>query len=66
MEIGIWPMGIIFEEGEGLLLRIQGELDSLVVLPGWVKKGEEASAGKHTIHVGGQYDSSLTIPVVPV
>jgi predicted acyl esterase len=67
VEIGIWPTGIRFEEGEQLLLRVQGFLDQCVEFPQHIDaRPNNINRGKHIIHLGGGYDSVLTIPVVPV
>lgn len=67
VEIGIWPMGMIFEEGEGFILRVQGHLDQCVEFPKHIDaKLENLNRGSHAIHVGGDFDSSLTIPVLPI
>ncbi|KAH7201147.1 Alpha/Beta hydrolase protein [Fusarium oxysporum] len=66
VEIGIWPAGIHFESGEGLVLRVQGHLDQLVEFINHVEgKPENLNKGKHTIHVGGEFDSHLVLPIVP-
>lgn len=67
VEIGIWPMGIRFGRGEGLLLRVQGFLDQCVECPKHIDGSpKNLNKGKHVIHVGGDYDSVLRIPVVPL
>jgi len=65
MNIGIWPMGIIFEKGEGLRLQISGKT---MVLPEWdnphVKHQEPVfNKGSHNFHLGGNFkDSYLLVP----
>lgn len=67
MNIGIWPMGVVYEKGEGLRLQISGKT---MVLPEWdnpmVKHQEPLfNKGRHNIHVGGEYSGSyLLIPKV--
>jgi predicted acyl esterase len=67
MNIGIWPMGVIFEKGEGLRLQISGKT---IVLPEWdnphVKHQEPLfNKGWHNVHLGGEYaDSFLLVPVI--
>ncbi|KAH7079144.1 Alpha/Beta hydrolase protein [Paraphoma chrysanthemicola] len=66
LEIGIWPAGIQFEAGERLVLRISGhdmrlpEFDSL--------RGvfEKTNKGRHIVHVGGEYDSHIILPLLQV
>jgi uncharacterized protein len=65
VEIGIWPMGIHFEKDEGLVLRIQGALDQCNEFPEHILgRPQNLNKGRHTVHVGGKYDSYLVIPVV--
>ncbi|KAH6718396.1 Alpha/Beta hydrolase protein [Leptodontidium sp. MPI-SDFR-AT-0119] len=67
IEIGFWPLGIQFEAGESLILRAQGSLDQCIEFPDHTKsKPDNLNKGKHTIHFGGKYESSLIIPIVPL
>ena len=64
MNIGIWPMGIVYEKGEGLRLQISGKT---MVLPEWdnphVKNMEpNFNVGFHNIHLGGEHQSYLLVP----
>jgi hypothetical protein len=65
MHIGIWPMGIIFEKGEGLRLQVSGKT---MVLAEWDNphvKGQEPlfNKGIHNVHLGGEHaESYLLIP----
>lgn len=64
MNIGIWPMGVVYEKGEGLRLQISGKT---MVLPEWdtpkVKHMEpQFNKGQHRIHLGSDYDSFLLVP----
>jgi predicted acyl esterase len=67
MNIGIWPMGVIFEKGEGLRLQISGRT---MVLPEWdnpMVKGREPvfNKGRHNVHLGGEHmDTYLLVPTV--
>lgn len=67
MNIGIWPMGVVYEKGEGLRLQISGKT---MVLPEWdnphVKHMEpQFNKGKHNVHLGGEYaESYLLVPKV--
>lgn len=60
LEIGIWVMGIQYEEGESLQLRICGHY------PGIANFGLDhtMNKGKHWVHVGGKYDSHLELPFI--
>jgi predicted acyl esterase len=67
VEIGAWPIGIKFEKGEKLLLRIQDFLDQCIEWPKHIKGGfENLNKGEHIVHYGGKYASHLVIPVVAV
>lgn len=65
LDIGIWPMGIVFEKGEGLRLQICGKT---MVLPEWdnphVAHAEpKFNKGLHNVHLGGEYaESYLLVP----
>ncbi|KAK5061392.1 hypothetical protein LTR84_007934 [Exophiala bonariae] len=65
LDIGIWPMGIVFEKGEALRLQISGKT---MVLPEWdnphVAHAEpNFNRGFHNVHLGGKYaDSYLLVP----
>jgi len=66
MNIGIWPMGVVYEKGEGLRLQISGKT---MVLPEWdnphVKHMEpQFNRGRHCVHLGGEFDSFLLVPRV--
>jgi uncharacterized protein len=67
VNIGIWPMGIVFERGEGLRLRISG-VD--MRLPEWdnphvAYKDPTFNKGLHNVHLGGEYaESYLLVPKV--
>ena len=63
MNIGIWPMGVVYEKGEGLRLQISGKT---MVLPEWnvpgVKHQEPVfNRGKHNVHLGGDYAQSFLL-----
>ena len=64
MNIGIWPMGVIYEKGEAIRLQISGKT---MVLPEWdtpkVKHMEpKFNKGRHNVHLGTEYDSFLLVP----
>ncbi|KAI1623333.1 X-Pro dipeptidyl-peptidase C-terminal non-catalytic domain-containing protein [Exophiala viscosa] len=66
MNIGIWPMGVVYEKGEGLRLQISGKT---MALPEWdnphVKHQEPVfNRGIHRLHLGGEYagESYLLVP----
>jgi predicted acyl esterase len=67
MDIGIWPMGIVYEKGEGLRLQISGKT---MVLPEWdnphvAHQEPTFNKGLHNVHLGGEYrESYLLVPQV--
>lgn len=67
LEIALWPMGIHFEAGEGLLFRVQGFIDTSSDFPSHIDKAlGNLNEGQHNIHFGGKYDSKIIVPVVSI
>ncbi|EMC96066.1 hypothetical protein BAUCODRAFT_123340 [Baudoinia panamericana UAMH 10762] len=66
LEISMWPIGMVFAPGEGILLRISGH-DMCLPETGLcvVTEPEDANVGTHVVHTGGKYMSSLCIPILP-
>ena len=62
VEIEILPSSTLFRAGETLRLVVQGK--DLFAHPA-LAHGYPVNRGKHTIHVGGSYDSHLLVPVIP-
>ncbi len=66
LEIGIWPAAIQFEVGEKLVFRVAGHqmvLAEFAPLRGQFKTGNK---GRHVVHFGGEYDSHVVVPFVPI
>lgn len=65
LEITLWPMGMVFAEGEGIMLRVAGhflsEPPNEILRP---KGPDDENVGNHFIHTGGKYDSCLILPKV--
>ncbi|KAG7414189.1 putative serine esterase [Fusarium oxysporum f. sp. rapae] len=65
LEIPIWPIGMVFEAGEGIALNVSGHD---MCLPETdlcrVTGPEDENIGRHFLHTGGKYDSHLIIPVI--
>lgn len=65
LEIGLWPWGVVFDEGEGIAVLIGGhdmcnpELE--LTRPA---APELVNTGRHTVHSGGEYDSHLLLPLM--
>ncbi|KAL1853942.1 hypothetical protein VTK73DRAFT_8866 [Phialemonium thermophilum] len=66
LEIGIWALGVDYEAGESISLRIGGQNHSAAEFTAWsVPRPEhELNRGKHTVYFGGEYPSSLVLPYV--
>jgi putative CocE/NonD family hydrolase len=62
VEIGLLPSATFFSRGESIRLVVSGH--EIVRLPPFVK-ANDCNRGTHTVHVGGDYDSCLVIPVIP-
>ncbi|KAL5333700.1 Alpha/Beta hydrolase protein [Aspergillus crustosus] len=61
LEIGIWAMGVEYEAGESLQLRISGHYQGI---SNFGTPEHVRNKGKHWVHAGGQYDSHLVLPFV--
>lgn len=62
--IPIWPVGMVFEAGEGLMLRVSGHdmaLPEVELLR--LKEPVDENRGKHTIYTG-DYASYLVLPFI--
>lgn len=67
LNICIWPMGIVFEKGEGLRLNIAGRTMALVEWDNPHVANQEPifNKGVHNIHLGGEYaESYLLVPQI--
>ncbi|KAB8279123.1 Alpha/Beta hydrolase protein [Aspergillus minisclerotigenes] len=63
--IPIWPLGVVFEAGEGLMLRISGHDMSLPEAESLrLTAPVDDNEGQHTVYTGGEYESYLAIPVI--
>jgi uncharacterized protein len=69
VEIGIWPMAMLWHAGQQLRVTVQGYnvswLEGLHQGPP-IFKFETRNKGDHIIHTGGKYDSHLLVPVIPL
>ena len=65
LEITLWPMGMVFAQGEGIMLRIAGHFlsapSSEAMKP---QEPEDENLGQHCVHTGGRYGSCLTLPFI--
>ena len=65
VDIEIWPSSTRFMRGEELRLIIQGNDIFRYDLPQVQLHEDSVNAGTHIVHMGGDWDSHLVIPVVP-
>ncbi|KAF7125709.1 hypothetical protein CNMCM5793_002002 [Aspergillus hiratsukae] len=63
LDITIWPMGMVFQAGEGIMLRVSGHSMNGLFFS-IAEEPEDANVGEHVIHTGGKYDSHLIVPVI--
>lgn len=61
LDIGLWPGGMIFDAGESLMLQIKGSLP--IELEFQELEGDivNHNVGRHTVHTGKAYPSSLKV-----
>ncbi|KAI9689588.1 MAG: hypothetical protein M1822_010240 [Bathelium mastoideum] len=66
LEIGIWAMGVDFEAGESLSLRVGGQFPSIAEYKSFSapRPEHEKNKGVHKIHCGPMHPSSLILPFV--
>lgn len=66
LEIGLWPTGIVFEAGEQLVLKVAGH--SMTLAEYLQMRGQFAAGnkGRHILHFGGDYPSSLLFPIAKI
>ncbi|KAJ0341860.1 hypothetical protein COL154_006194 [Colletotrichum chrysophilum] len=65
LEIGLWAMGIDFEEGESLRVQISGQSP---MIPEYKEAKaapvEDKNKGFHKVHIGPEYPSRIILPFV--
>ncbi|KAG5660301.1 hypothetical protein KAF25_003823 [Fusarium avenaceum] len=68
LEIGIWCMGVDYEEGQSLQVDILGQYPGFNEVAAFSKPRPESekNKGQHKIHYGGDYPSRVIIPIVDV
>jgi predicted acyl esterase len=65
LDITLWPTGMVFAAGEGLLLRVGGHFLSAPSAAAMKPvESEDENVGQHYIHTGGEHDSCLILPVI--
>lgn len=67
LEIGLWAMGIDFEEGQSLSVQVSGQYP---LIPEYKQArpapAESSNKGYHKIHIGGNYPSKIILPFVDI
>ena len=61
LDIPLWPSGIIFEPGESIRLEIKGHEVTLPEFPALDRVPENLNRGKHVIHTGPEFPSSIVL-----
>ncbi|KAH8646341.1 X-Pro dipeptidyl-peptidase C-terminal non-catalytic domain-containing protein [Xylariales sp. PMI_506] len=67
LEIPIWPIGMVFAPGEGIMLRVAGHdlrLPEVEAMAAAITEPFDENVGRHWIHTGAGYDSYLVVPVI--
>ncbi|KAL4750002.1 hypothetical protein BDW72DRAFT_213668 [Aspergillus terricola var. indicus] len=66
LEIGIWAMGVDFDAGETVSIRVSGQYPSIAEYKTWSRPRpeHELNRGRHFIHCGGEYPSSVILPFI--
>jgi len=63
LEFTTWPIGVIYEKGEGLRVRISGR-DMCFIEAEQLPVNRNQNIGTHILHTGGKFDSSIVLPVL--
>ncbi|KAM0415972.1 hypothetical protein ACHAPT_013071 [Fusarium lateritium] len=68
LEIGIWAMGVDFDAGETISLRVGGQFPGIAEYKAYSdpRPEHELNRGEHKVHFGEQYPSSLILPFTPL
>jgi uncharacterized protein len=65
LEIPLWPMGIVFALGEGILVRIAGhDMCEPETEACRLHEPDDENVGQTILHTGGRYDSSISLPFI--
>jgi predicted acyl esterase len=63
VDIELYPSSTFFAPGETLQLIVSS--NEIIPSPPY-KKDVEFNYGEHVLHIGGQYDSYLQVPMIPL
>lgn len=68
LEIGIWAMGVDYEEGESVEVDILGQYPGFTEVAAFSKPrpDHEMNKGEHTVHFGAEFPSRVILPFVPL
>lgn len=68
LEIGIWAMGVDYQEGESIQVDVLGQYPGFTEVTAFSKPrpDSEKNKGEHTIHFGGEYPSRVILPFVDI
>ncbi|KAK7911854.1 X-Pro dipeptidyl-peptidase C-terminal non-catalytic domain-containing protein [Apiospora marii] len=68
LEIGIWAMGVDFDAGESISIRVGGQYPSIAEFTSFSgpRPEHEQNRGEHKVHFGGEYPSSVILPFTPL
>jgi uncharacterized protein len=61
LEISLWPGGMIFEQGESMRLDVLGHEPRIPEFEGLDRQLRNFNVGRHMVHTGGKYPSSLYV-----
>ncbi|KAF4974425.1 hypothetical protein FZEAL_8668 [Fusarium zealandicum] len=66
LEIGIWAMGVDYEEGESIEVHVLGQYPGFTEVAAFSKPrpDSEKNKGEHVVHFGGGYPSRVILPFV--
>lgn len=68
VEIGIWPVGMLWHKGQQLRVVVQGYaswwMEDQLFPGGPIFRYEVRNRGYHIIHTGGKFDSHLLVPAI--
>ncbi|KAJ5675751.1 hypothetical protein N7462_008648 [Penicillium macrosclerotiorum] len=66
LQIGIWAMGVDFEKGESISVRVGGQYPSIAEYKTFSRPRpeHELNKGRHTLHCGKEYPSSIILPFI--
>ncbi|KAH8901714.1 hydrolase [Thozetella sp. PMI_491] len=68
LEMGIWAMGVDFEAGESISLRVGGQFPSIAEYKAWSdpRPEHELNRGEHKLHFGRHFPCKLILPFTPL